>query len=839
MADFVAVIRRAVDGLTVNTPETRAKVYEKARGAVQRQLENMKPRPPEDMLRRQMDKLELAIVEVEGEHAEAAVPAEADEPAWAEEAAPAAAAVTAAAVVHEAHEPEPEPHHEPEPAEYHEAEPARYAEPEEPRQAEAEAGWADERQIEDHQSEQAYHEPGHEEPAVAEPAYEEPADEEPAYRESLQPERDEDVPAVPAFLERTHHDHHDDHDDAAAGDHGQDPAPLHAHPHALAEEAITYAEPEHVAPHEINYGTVEPHIPAYEEGNVREEPAFARDLRTFEEEHRLDVPPAAYPGQPSADVAAAWDDVPELIPAGPVEPVGRPSHADHVDAHFDHETHISADAVRMPAVAELPAVHTASPEPEDLFADYAPTPAATGADGKTVERDPWSDLEDLIGYNKDAVGAAGASAAAVAAGASASQGHTDDDLEDLMRAPAKPYRVTPVRKRNYAGILLGVVGLVLVAGGAYAVWMNRDSLSGLVGGLMSSSSKSDTAQTTPAATTPAKPAGSTTAAPTPASNAASSSATATKPAAATADGSTTAPKFTQRLMQDGSEVDQGPGAQGNLAQNAEGQSVAQLTPPANPPAGTPPPATSAPATGAPAAGTPAPATPTPDAAGQTPPAATAPTPTPPQANQASPNLPTTPSASPADAPAASGEKMFLYEERLGQTAPTAIDGTVSWSLIHEPNDKGGPPEAEVQGRISVPGRGLTALLTLKRNTDPSLPASHLIELVFSVPKDFEGGAIDSVQRIAMKTTEQDRGNALIAVPAKITDDFHMIALNDFPDARKTNMDLLQNRDWMDIPVAYRNGRRALFTLQKGPDGQKAFNDAIAEWNRTPAPTGGQ
>jgi type II secretory pathway component HofQ len=75
MADFIAVIRRAVDGLTDNTPDMRVKVYERARGAVQRQLENMKPRPPEAMLQRQLEKLEAAIREVEAEHA-SALPAE-------------------------------------------------------------------------------------------------------------------------------------------------------------------------------------------------------------------------------------------------------------------------------------------------------------------------------------------------------------------------------------------------------------------------------------------------------------------------------------------------------------------------------------------------------------------------------------------------------------------------------------------------------------------------------------------------------------------------------------------------------------------------------------------
>ena len=91
----------------------------------------------------------------------------------------------------------------------------------------------------------------------------------------------------------------------------------------------------------------------------------------------------------------------------------------------------------------------------------------------------------------------------------------------------------------------------------------------------------------------------------------------------------------------------------------------------------------------------------------------------------------------------------------------------------------------------------------------------------------------------MKSTEQDRGNALIAVPAKITDDFHMIALNDFPDAMKTNLELLKSRNWIDIPVSYRNGRRALLTLQKGNDGIAAFDKALSEWAASAPATGGQ
>ena len=183
-------------------------------------------------------------------------------------------------------------------------------------------------------------------------------------------------------------------------------------------------------------------------------------------------------------------------------------------------------------------------------------------------------------------------------------------------------------------------------------------------------------------------------------------------------------------------------------------------------------------------------------------------------------------------PAAIGvaQKMFLYEERLGQTAPTAIEGTVAWSSAEESPGGDAKPEPVVRAQVNVPSKGLTALITFRRNADKSLPASHIVELVFSLPENFEGGGIESVQRVAMKRTEQDRGDALIAVPAKITDDFHMIALNDFPEAIAKNTELLRTRSWIDIPITYRNGRRALITLDKGAAGAEAFDKVMKAWS---------
>jgi hypothetical protein len=804
MADFVAVIRRAVDGLATNTPEARVRVYEKARGAVQRQLENMKPRPPEEMLRRQMDKLEAAIAEVETEHAEA-LPSEAAAPVPAEiYEAPAPHAEPEYVEADASPEPEvPAPATEPVVTDEERA-PETYAAPEPYEQpveheavaaeSQAEEEWRREPEVDAVEPVQHHWS----EPEAVEPVSEEPKAErygdwrdevpegEPAFASAEEPQRDahlydhEDLTAQPV----------EGHDETAQ-------EPVH---HVFDEER---REQTAAAEHDNVLSWPNPEHDHADHHRHEEQAPETAAAEQWDWSNKSEPEPVANDGR----AAAAWDSVDELV-----QPFTQTQSSEHVDAHFSPEMRASAEPVRMPAASDIPDLsQPASPaKEEDPFEAYvnaqpsASEPVA-GAAAKPDDRDPWSDLEDLIGYTKEAP-------ATVEPGKQQAKA-SEDDLSDLLAPPAKPYRVNPVRKRNYAGIILTLVGLLLLAGGGYALWLNRDSLSDMVGGLIefgtneTAEQGSTTGESTGQAT-PSQPAQST-----PPAQSTTPPATPTAPANQSqntpppADGSSSAGKFTQRLMQDGSETDAGPGDAGSLAQNAEGQSVSQLNaPPANP-------GPTAPTDGATAGA----------AAAQTP----------------VPNAPATPSATPSEAPAAAGERMFLYEERIGQSAPTAIEGTVSWSLQREAPQGGGAPEPMVQGRITVPGRGLTALLTLKRNTDSSLPASHLIEIVFAVPPDFEGGAIDSVLRIAMKQTEQDRGNALVAVPAKITDDFHMIALNDFPDARATNLELLRTRDWIDIPVAYRNGRRALLTLQKGPDGKAAFDEAIREWSQQNGTPNGQ
>lgn len=775
MADFIAVIRRAVSGLTNNTPEMRAKVYDKARGAVVRQLENMSPRPSEDMFRRQLDKLESAIREVEAEHVEA-LPAAEEEIAAQEAPAPEADELTAT-------------------------------------ETEQEAPFAPQAEEERAAPEETYPGEPAEEHAEDEAGWETPAATPEVAAENYEPV--EEAKAGPF-------EH--------AGEAGVEQAEAGWHPQPATYEEI----PAHheAAPEEETYGAdvmpAQEHISDDREVPIAAEPASYEEVRT-EIEARADEQAGGYEHIASVEADQGtvqeerWADEPVYAPAepdygyaaepryeaeaAPVEPEQTPLWQEPVEDYGPGEPLEAEEPAGGPALQnrwpEMPPVTPAEeqkpvamPEAIDLLEwdPTAPPKAAASGDSDRDEFDAWiagSGFAPSAGADEaevrearaaDAVigSAPFAGAAAASRTAAGPHGELPDESEIdqfLAESGKKAYRAEPRRKRNFTPLILALAGLVVLGGGGYALWLNRDAMNEFVSGLVNSAAPPPQTATDDAPAQTETPQAASDAVPLPTQD----------NGASTEDAGPQ--KFTQRLLADGTETDSGPAEMASAG--AEGRSVSEQNVPSEASENGTPSATPSASSSAPAA--------------------------------------TEPATSGAAAVPAAGEKALLYEERVNQPTPTGIEGRIEWTELQD-TSASAQPEHSIQGRLTIPASGLTALITFKRNSDPSLPASHLIEIVFAVPPGFEGGAIDEVQRVVMKRTEQERGDALVAVSAKVTDDTYLVALNDFQDVVARNIDLLRTRQWVDIPVTYRNGRRALLTLDKGRSGQALFEKVIREWS---------
>jgi hypothetical protein len=179
--------------------------------------------------------------------------------------------------------------------------------------------------------------------------------------------------------------------------------------------------------------------------------------------------------------------------------------------------------------------------------------------------------------------------------------------------------------------------------------------------------------------------------------------------------------------------------------------------------------------------------------------------------------------------AALGAQAIFYQEWTSEADGTAEFGTVVWSLVQESPGFGAPPEPAIRGEAIIPGDGVRLKLTIRRNADKTLPAGHTIEMIFTMPENFGGGGIDNILRVALKPSELAAGAPLLGIPLKIADGYFVVALNDGQMDVWTNLDLLQSDQWIDVPLVYKSGRRAMITLEKGAFGNFAFNDAVSDW----------
>ena len=137
----------------------------------------------------------------------------------------------------------------------------------------------------------------------------------------------------------------------------------------------------------------------------------------------------------------------------------------------------------------------------------------------------------------------------------------------------------------------------------------------------------------------------------------------------------------------------------------------------------------------------------------------------------------------------------------------------------------------MRGDIDVPERKMTMTLSLRRNTDQSLPASHTIEIMFNLPADSPSGGVQNVPGVLMKQAEQTRGVPLAGLAVKVTPGFFLIGLSALETDMQRNMQLLKERAWFDIPIIYNNNRRAILAMEKGTPGEQAFAEAFAAWRQ--------
>jgi hypothetical protein len=196
--------------------------------------------------------------------------------------------------------------------------------------------------------------------------------------------------------------------------------------------------------------------------------------------------------------------------------------------------------------------------------------------------------------------------------------------------------------------------------------------------------------------------------------------------------------------------------------------------------------------------------------------------------------PANPAASPQNPPAATaapapsaGRAAMLVASADNPQKPVVSLGSTVWSLI--PAAPGQPSTVGVKAEADIPDLKMHATMTLRKNADPTLQATHTIDLKFSFADGAPITGFKDVGLPQMRMEDSTAAEALTSVKVKISDTYFLIALAKGDSDTARNLDLMKTRSWFDFPLLLNDDRIAKVVFQKSPEGQAMLDKAFEAW----------
>jgi hypothetical protein len=135
----------------------------------------------------------------------------------------------------------------------------------------------------------------------------------------------------------------------------------------------------------------------------------------------------------------------------------------------------------------------------------------------------------------------------------------------------------------------------------------------------------------------------------------------------------------------------------------------------------------------------------------------------------------------------------------------------------------------VKADADIPDLKLHATMTLRKNTDPTLQATHTIDLKFAFADGAPLTGFKDVGAPQMRKLDSTASEALTSVKVKISDIYFLIALAKGDQDTARNLDLMQTRAWFDYPLLLNDNRIAKLVFQKSSEGEAMLAKAFDAW----------
>ena len=140
----------------------------------------------------------------------------------------------------------------------------------------------------------------------------------------------------------------------------------------------------------------------------------------------------------------------------------------------------------------------------------------------------------------------------------------------------------------------------------------------------------------------------------------------------------------------------------------------------------------------------------------------------------------------------------------------------------------------IRADIDVPDAGLKASMTIEKNDDATLSASHTMTIRFDPAANSIIGKIRAVNVPEMRRDDAPRGAPLQGMEVDVAPNLFLVGL--YSASSTQNIEMIRNMAWFDIPMSLADGRIAKVTFEKGAVGTQIIDDVFTAWgNPTDTP----
>jgi hypothetical protein len=69
------------------------------------------------------------------------------------------------------------------------------------------------------------------------------------------------------------------------------------------------------------------------------------------------------------------------------------------------------------------------------------------------------------------------------------------------------------------------------------------------------------------------------------------------------------------------------------------------------------------------------------------------------------------------------------------------------------------------------------------------------------------------------------------LPVPVKENLFLIGLSNLASDVDRNTDLITRRNWIDLPIRFSSGQRAILSFEKGVSGEQLVNEAFRQWRQ--------